>query len=202
MMKTFAAYLAESERTYNYRIKLCGDISQQQVRDLQSKLDQFDPQKIGSTRTTPIQRVPTDFPNFENEPVTMFDVSLRYPAIEPQIKQLAQLMGMDPNRVIMQDTVYADGMVAELDRIDGENKDLLTSDYPAPNAEQQELKKDYSAEPQDHVVLKNAYRSDFTVAGGRTPAAHTTNQIPQGVKSPMTDVKRPPKPATGAQPRG
>ena len=202
MMKTFAAYLAESERTYNYRIKLCGDISQQQVRDLQSKLDQFDPQKIGGTRSTPIQKVPTDFPGFENEPVTMFDVSLRYPAIEPQIKQLAQLMGIDPNRVIMQDTVYADGMVAELDRIDGENKDLLTSDYPAPSAEQQELKKDYAAEPQDHVVLKNAYRSDFTVAGGRTPAAQTTNQIPQGVKSPMTNVKRPPKPATGAQPRG
>jgi hypothetical protein len=93
-------------------------------------------------------------------------------------------------------------MVAELDRIEGENKDLLTSEYPAPDAQQKALKKDYSAEPQDHVVLKNAYRTDFTVAGGRTPPAETTNQLPQGVKSPMTDVKRPPKPATGAQPRG
>ena len=202
MMKTFATYLAESERTYNYRIKLCGDISTQQVRDLQSKLDQFDPVRVGSPKGTPIQKIPTDFPNFNNEPVTMFDVSLRYPAIEPQIKQLAQLMGIDPNRVIMQDTAYADGMVAELDRIDSENKDLLTSEYPAPDAEQKALKKDYAAEPQDHVVLKNAYRSDFTVAGGRTPPAQTTNQIPQGVKSPMTNVKRPPKPATGAQPRG
>jgi hypothetical protein len=26
--------------------------------------------------------------------------------------------------------------------------------------------------------------------------------LPQGTRSPMTNIKRPPKPATGAQPRG
>jgi hypothetical protein len=51
-------------------------------------------------------------------------------------------------------------------------------------------------------VLKNTYRSDFTVAGGKTPAAQTTNDLPMGNKSPMTKVSRPPKPATGANPRG
>jgi hypothetical protein len=51
-------------------------------------------------------------------------------------------------------------------------------------------------------VLKNAYRSDFTVAGGKTPAAKTTNELPQGTKSPMTNIKRPARPATGANPRG
>jgi hypothetical protein len=132
----------------------------------------------------------------------MFDVSLRYPAIEPQIRQLAQLMGIDPNRVCMQDSAYAEGMVAELDRIEDENTDLLTSDYPAPDAKQKALKKDYAADAKDHVVLKNAYRSDFTVAGGKTPPAQTTNDIPQGVKSPMTRIIRPAKPATGAQPQG
>jgi hypothetical protein len=201
-MKTFAAYLAESERTYRYRIKICGDVPTEQIRELQSKLDQFSPEKIGTVKSTPIQRVPTDFPNFENEPVSMFDVSLRYPAIEPQIKQLAQLMGLDPNRVIMQDSDYADGMVAELDRIESENKDILTSEYPAPDAQQKALKKDYATGPYDHAVLKNAYRSDFTIAGDKTPAAQTTDQLPQGVKSPMTNIKRPPKPATGANPRG
>jgi len=201
-MKTFAAYLAESERLYRYRIKICGEVPTEQIRDLISKLDQFAPEKIGTVKSTPIQKVPTDFPNFQNEPVTMFDVSLRYPAVEPQIRQLAQLMGLDPNRVCMQDTAYADGMVAELDRIDSENKDLLTSDYPAPDAKQKALEKDYAADAKDHVVLKNAYRSDFTVAGGKTPAAQTTNDIPQGVKSPMTRIIRPAKPATGAQPQG
>jgi len=201
-MKTFAAYLAESERLYRYRIKICGEVPTEQIRELQSKLDQFAPEKIGTVKSTPIQRVPTDFPNFKNEPVSMFDVSLRYPAIEPQIRQLAQLMGIDPNRVCMQQTDYADGIVAELDRIESENTDILTSDYPAPDAQQKALKKDYATGPYDHVVLKNAYRSDFTIAGAKTPEARTTNQLPQGIKSPMTTIKRPAKPATGAQPQG
>ena len=202
-MKPFAKYLAESERTYDYRIKMCGRVSDDMVRKLKSKLDQFDPTKLGDARTTPIQKILTDFPNNPNDAVTMFDVSFRYPAIEPQIKQIYQLMGGDPNLIVMQTQAHVDGLVDEMDQIESENKDLLANtDLPPPDAEQRALKKDYSAAPHDHAVLKNAYRSDFTVAGGRTPPAKTTNDIAQGTKSPMTTIKRPPKPATGAQPRG
>jgi len=202
-MKSFVNYLAESQRTYDYRIKVCGDLPMDVMKQIRAKLDQFDPARIGDVKTTPVQAIPTDFPNFRNERVSMVDVSFRYPAVEPQIKQIAQLAGLDPNRVCMQDKVFADSMVDEYERIESENKDLLRdTDYPADTAEQRALKKDYSAEPHDHVVLKNAYQTDFTVAGGRTPPAKTTNDLPMGDKSPMTKIKRPPKPATGAQPRG
>jgi hypothetical protein len=40
------------------------------------------------------------------------------------------------------------------------------------------------------------------VAGGKTPPAETTNDLPMGTTSPMTRVKRPPRPATGANPKG
>jgi hypothetical protein len=202
-MKSFAKYLAESERTYDYRIKLCGRIPDEQVRDLKSKLDQFDPVKMGEVKVTPIQKILTDFPNNQNDAVTMFDVSFRYPAIEPQIKQLYQLMGGNPNLVVMQTQDYVDGLVDEADRVETENKDLLANtDYPKNNKVQDGLKKDYGVEAHNHVVLQNQYRSDFTVAGGKTPAAKTSNDLPQGTRSPMTNIKRPPKPATGAQPRG
>lgn len=202
-MKPFAKYLAESERTYNYRIKMCGRIPDDLVRQLKGKLSQFDPVSMGDVKVTPIQKILTDFPNNKNDAVTMFDVSFKYPAIEPQIKQLYQLLGGDPNLVVMGTQNYNDDMIDELDKIDDQNKDLLADpDYPAPDRQQKALSKDYSAEPHDHAVLKNAYRSDFTVAGGKTPPAKTTNDLPQGVKSPISNIKRPPKPATGAQPRG
>jgi hypothetical protein len=88
-------------------------------------------------------------------------------------------------------------------KIGDQNRDLLDKpDYPAPDAEQRALSKDYATGPYDHAVLKNAYRSNFTIAGNKTPPAKTTNDLPMGNKSPMTNVKRPPKPATGANPRG
>jgi len=202
-MKPFAKYLAESERTYDYRIKMCGKVPEDLVRQLKQRLDQFDPVRLGDIKTTPIQAIPTDFPNFKNESMSMFDVSFRYPAIEPQIKQIMQILGFDPNRVVMNTRDYNDSMVDEYEKIEDQNKDLLKdTDYPANSSEQNALKKDHGAEAHDHVVLKNQYRSDFTVAGGKTPAAKTTNDLPQGTTSPFSRVKRPPKPATSAQPRG
>ena len=124
-MKPFAKYLAESERTYDYRIKMCGRIPDGLVRELKQKLNQFDPAKLGDAKTTPIQKILTDFPNHQNDAVTMFDVSFKYPAIEPQIKQLYQLLGGDPNLIVMQTQAYVDGLVDEADKIESENKDLL-----------------------------------------------------------------------------
>jgi hypothetical protein len=202
-MKHFKDYLTESERTYNYRIKFVGEAPAYFLKELEEKLKQFDIVKISAPKTTPVQLKPADFPAFENDRVTHMDVEFRYPAIEPQVQQLAQLLGLDPNRIRMLTVPYEDSMAEEKEKVEDQNKDLLTdTDYPAPDAEQKALSKDYSANPYQHAVLKNTYRSDFTVAGGKTPPAKTTNDLPMGNKSPMTKVSRPPKPATGANPRG
>jgi pyruvate/2-oxoglutarate dehydrogenase complex dihydrolipoamide acyltransferase (E2) component len=202
-MKKFQEYLAESQKTYNYRIKIVGDVEPGMVKALEEKLKQFDPVKVSAVKKTPIQLKPADFPAHANESVSSMDCEFRYPAIEPQIQQIAQLLGIDPNRVRLLTTAYEDSLDVEREKVEEQNKDLLTdTDYPAPDAEQQALSKDYSAAPHDHAVLKNAYRSEFTVAGGKTPPARTTNDLPMGTSSPMTKVKRPPRPATGANPRG
>jgi hypothetical protein len=202
-MKNFQEYLAESQRTYNYRIKIVGDVEPGFLKALEEKLKQFDPVKISSIKKTPIQLKPADFPAHANESVNSMECEFRYPAIEPQIQQIARLLGLDENRIRLLTSAHEESLDVEREKIEEENKDLLTdTDLPAPDAEQKALKKDYSAEPHDHAVLKNAYRSEFTVAGGKTPPAETTNDLPMGVKSPMTNVKRPPRPATGANPRG
>lgn len=202
-MKKFNEYLAESQRVYNYRIKIVGDLPTGFVKSLEEKLKQFDPVKISDVKTTPVQLKPADFPAFENNRVSHMDVDFRYPAIEPQIQQIAQLLGLDPNRIRMLTVPYEDGMAKEKADIDEQNQDLLTdTDYPAPDAEQKALSKDYSTGPYDHAVLKNAYRSNFEVAGGKTPKAQTTNDLPMGDTSPMSTVKRPARPATGKNPRG
>ena len=202
-MKNFQEYLAESQRTYNYRVKIVGDVDPGMITALKEKLAQFDPVKVSAVKKTPIQAKPADFPAAANESVSSMDCEFRYPAIEPQIQQIAQLLGLDPNRIRLLTTAYEDSMVDEKEKVEDQNKDLLTdTDYPDPDAEQQALSKDYSASPYEHAVLKNAYRSNYTVAGGKTPPAETTNDLPMGTTSPMTRVKRPPRPATGANPRG
>lgn len=202
-MKPFARYLAESERTYNYRIKVVGEVPAGFFKELRDKCAQFDVVKMSDAKSTPVRKQIPDFPAFPNQSMSIVDVEFKYPAIEPQIKQLAQILGLDPNRIVMNTDGYEESLNVENSKIETENKDLLNDPtYPAPDREQKALSKDYATGPYDHEVVKNAYRSDFTVAGGKTPPAKTTNDLPQGQKSPMTNIKRPPKPATGAQPRG
>jgi hypothetical protein len=202
-MKKFNEYLAESQRVYNYRIKIVGDVPSGFIKALEEKLKQFDPAKISAVKTAPVQVNPADFPAYSNERVSHMDVEFRYPAIEPQIQQIAQLLGLDPNRIRMLTVPYEDSMNKERTDVEEQNQDLLTdTDYPAPDTQQKALSKDYATGPYDHAVLKNAYRSDFTVAGGKTPAAETTNDLPMGDDSPMSTIKRPARPLTGRNPRG
>lgn len=202
-MKKFNEYLAESQRVYNYRIKIVGDVPSGFIKALEEKLKQFDPAKISEVKTTPVQLNPAEFPAYSNERVSHMDCEFRYPAIEPQIQQIAQLLGLDPNRIRMLTVPYEDSMNKERVDVEEQNKDLLTdTDFPAPDKQQKALSKDYSTGPYDHAVLKNAYRSNFEIAGGKTPAATTTNDLPMGDESPMSAVKRPARPLTGRNPRG
>jgi hypothetical protein len=196
-MKTFQQYLVESEKTFDYRIKIVGDVPADFIKTFKEKLKKFDPVKIGEVKKTPILSKPQGFPGFSNESVSMMDCTFRYPATPPQIQQIAELLGLVPDRLMINDLQWSEGMDKELLGIEDQT-DLLTSNYPEPNAEQKKLSKDYGAEPQDHEVVRNsASNANWVVAGGKTPPAQTTNDLPMGVKSPMSTVKRPPKPQTG-----
>ena len=105
-MKKFNEYLAESQRVYNYRIKIVGDVPSGFIKALEEKLKQFDPAKISEVKTTPVQLNPAEFPAYSNERVSHMDCEFRYPAIEPQIQQIAQLLGLDPNRIRMLTVPY------------------------------------------------------------------------------------------------
>lgn len=198
-MKTFSQYLAESAQLHSYRIKFAGDVSDDFIRAFKEQLKKFDPEKISDTKTTPIMSTLPDFPGINNQSVTMMDVTFKYPATPQQVLEIVRLLNMDPDRFTMTQQDYADGLDTELLGI-SQQKDVLTTPYPDNSKEQNDLKKDYAALGPDKQVVKNSAKdAKWTVAGGKTPAAKTTDALPMGVNSPMSNVKRPPRPDTGFQ---
>jgi hypothetical protein len=132
----------------------------------------------------------------------MIDGSFRYPATGPQIQQMAELCGIAVNHVCVNDLHWSEGMDLELAGIAEENTPaILQKEYPVDSAQQKQLKKDY-ADGNQQVVRNSAAQATWTVAGGKTPPAATTNDLPQGVVSPMSRIKRPPRPATGFKSQG
>jgi len=201
-MKTFSQYLTESEKTFDYRIKICGEVDAEFLKAFKEQLKKFDPAKISEPKTTPVQAKPADFPGQTNQRVTIIDGCFRYPATPPQIQQFAELCGLDPNCICINDLHWSEGMDTELLGIEDENSPaMLQKEYPANSAEQKRLKKEYT-DGNQQVVRNSAAAAKWTVAGGTTPKAVTTNDLPQGIESPMSKVKRPPRPATGFNPQG
>lgn len=199
-MKRFAQYLAESEQTYSYRIKIVGDLYPGFEKEFRKRLEKFQPVRIADTKKTPVLSRPADFDQHANQSVNMFDAEFRYPAAPQQIEQMAELLGIDVNRVRINDLEWSETMDRELMGIDDQASPVLDNDYPDNSAEQQQAIQDYAAIGADKDVVKNsASEAAWTVAGGATPAAVTTNQLEMGTKSPMSNIKRPAKPEVGRQ---
>ena len=153
IMKPFAHYLAESTKTFDYRIKICGDYDAGCMKDFKEQLKKFDIASMSDPKTTPVIAKPSDFPDQVNQRVTMLDVKFRYPATPQQIEQVAKLSGLDPNCVCMHQLDWAEGMDTELLGLD-DQKDLLTSDYPADSKEQKKLSKEDDHAPDDLEHLR------------------------------------------------
>ena len=78
-MSTFTQYLTEAAKSYDYKIKVAGELDKDFASKLESALAKFEVAKMSAGKKTPIMTLPLDFPALSNEQVTIFDVSTNYP---------------------------------------------------------------------------------------------------------------------------
>lgn len=200
--KTFRHYLAESARTYKYRIKLAGEVSQTFFDQFETNLARFDLIKMSEPKKTPIMAKLDGFPGtIQNQEMYIFDIELNYPANEEQIRQMAVSLGKSPDSVVIQTPKHSDANVSDAEEAAKntiEGSSLLQSDYDGPTPEQKAASDEYAKG--QTTAAQNSKSIEYKFAGKIAEPAKTTNDIPQGKESPLSSVKRPPKPATGSLP--
>lgn len=84
-MKSFKDYIIESKKTYDFKIKVVGELPAKFESTLKTSLEKYGVSSMNSS-TTPIQRLPLDFPDSNNAEVHIFEVSLNYPVKSPALK--------------------------------------------------------------------------------------------------------------------
>lgn len=197
-MRSLRQYLTESVRTYKYTIKILGDVDSKFMDMFKHNLSKFDPVKIEEPKTTPIRKSINGFPDAENDSLTIIRVELKYPATEPMIQQCAQACGCNIDRVRMQTTDFADSVehTAEQYQNQVDNSPLLLKQELEDNGK--EASKEYANQYLDKVIPKKP-SIDIQFDAPKTPKAKNTSKEGINTVSPMTKVKRPAKPATGAR---
>lgn len=199
MTKTFHDYLAESTKQYQYRFKLAGEVQPEFWDKFEKELIRFDVSQFSEPKKTPIMTKPTGFDHLSNEEVHSVDFVLNYPANEEQIRQIAVSLGRDTNRIAVTSPEHDDTNEKANKTREENTKEggaLLTSEYDSASPEAKAASDEYATGNQTASV--NTIKTEYKFAGPPTPKAQTTNDLPQGVKSPMSSINRPARPATGS----
>ena len=141
-MSTFAKYLTESIKTYEYKVKIAGDIETGFANRLETACQKFEVQKLSAGKKTPIQSLPLDFPALKNESVTIFNLSTSYPVSVRELKEyIADYMRISPAMVVVrtpdEPTEEYQEQIAIAGKSEYKNKlhDIEMSDAPKVNAE-------------------------------------------------------------------
>jgi len=187
----------ESTRTYRYTIKIAGDLDKNFLELFKYNLNKFDPLKIEDAKTTPVQKSPYDFPELENETVTIIKAEFKYPATEPMIQQVAQHCGHNINKIRVFTTDFTDSINSEEEKFANEKDTvLLTNEILSDGGK--EAGQAYANQYLDQVLPKEP-SIDIPYAGQKTPTAPNTSKEGINTKGPFSSVKRPERPATGAR---
>tara|TARA_B100001109_G_scaffold244357_1_gene231020 strand:- start:411 stop:1019 length:609 start_codon:yes stop_codon:yes gene_type:complete len=86
-MSTFKQYLTESAKSYDFKIKIAGQIADDFASKMETALQKFEVAKMSAGKKTPIMTMPLDFPQLSNEEVTIFDVTTNYPASTREMQE-------------------------------------------------------------------------------------------------------------------
>ena len=196
-MRNFRHYLAESVRTYRYTIKIAGDIDKNFIDMFKYNLNKFDPVSVSDPKSTPIQKDPYGFPDLENQSVHIIKAEFKYPATEPMIQQIVQLLGKNVNSVRVVTTDYDESVNHEVDQYANQSKHSPLIDHSELEDNGKQASKEYANQYLDKVIPKEP-TFDIQYSGKKTPTEKNTSKDKIQTKSPMSSIKLPPKPATGA----
>ena len=204
-MRSLKQFIAESVKSYNYTIKIAGEVDKNFIDLFKYNLGKFEPIKISDATTTPIQKDPYGFPNLQNQPITVFKVEFRYPATEPMIQQIAQLLGYNVNMVRVVGSNFDDSINSEMDGYANEMREepLLTHEEMGEQPGAKEAGKAYAGSYLDSIKKQsegNEIKMEYATKETKDAFDPWRPYLadPKDAKSPMTTITRPAKPQTGA----
>ena len=189
-MKNFLEYLTDSEKTYEFRIKIANVDPSEKMDQLENALEAYGVESISKPKRLPIKESDIDFPNMLNCQLYLMDIVVKYPCNEQQIRNVVSQRACIPaNNVFVVPKNHP-----EEQRRWNENNASDIREYVKGEAV---LDKPYEDNPEAKAagnaysgfmtILKELNQVKHEVAEGAdsTPSAKTTNDLPQGNESPV-----------------
>lgn len=196
-MKNFLDYLTETQKIYEFRIKVANCDPAEKLDGLKAGLAGYEVERIGVTKRLPIKANDIDFPSIPNCEIFLMDASLKYPLNDAELRVIvAERLGCSQSQVVVVPAASPEeqwrwnpdnGEIKEFKQ----GEDVLTQPLPEASAEQKAASKFYS---EAGTILKELNKAakfeiagnDTTIGGEKDPSyGKTTNDLPQGDVDPV-----------------
>lgn len=195
-MKSFKEYLMESKRSYPFKIKIAGDVTNEQETKLKSLLEKFQVSEFKKSGKTPVQALPLDFPRLSNSEVNIWEVVLEYPVTSFELlNYIGNGLRLNEQNIVVKSPNEPSERYQE-PVTPREGALLNDSEYKeAPNANFDDYYGDkYNASfvkaLNDDLKAKREARGEVIPTEGKTT---TLNDIPQGNASPIKSTDYDPR---------
>ena len=191
-MKNFLQHLTDSQKTYEFRIKIANIDPADKLAELEAALDAYGLESISKAKRLPIKSNDIDFPSMANCQIYLMDVVLTYPVNDAQLRAIvSQRAGIAQSNIVVTSPSHPE----EQRRWDLEGNDVrefkkgeavLGTEYSHDEcACAEEASKAYS----QGSFLKELNKTKIEIAGKESADGKTTNDLPQGTQSPVGSVQ-------------
>jgi hypothetical protein len=187
-MKSFATYLTESHQVFKYKIRVANadDAVNQHMDRVEDALKQFDLAAVGAVKHHPPQQLTQEFPRQGACEVTEFDVEFDYPATDEAVrKTVGQALRIPMEQVCVYTPAGWQNHVDQLQQLE-------QNQQQSPLLGNSELK-DPAPKPELMKFVQDLESRKYEYAGQPTKKGSTTNDLPQGVVSPVGSSTRKPQ---------
>lgn len=95
LMKPFKEYLTESKKIYSFKIKVAGDLPENFIEDLKSRLDKNSCIKLEEIEKVAGVELPMEFPDMPEREVHVIEMICEYPLTPPEVVNEIQTLGLE-----------------------------------------------------------------------------------------------------------
>ena len=189
MIKSFVSHLKDNAKVYSFKMRMAFECTDVMYKKIEVALDAYQLESITKPKSLPIQEDTVNFPAAGPCEINIIEMELGYPVIPEMLHALLiERCQLDGTRFVIH-TLAQDEFATPQITMYEKGPALLDTEL-----EETELNEEVYGNEFISDFLDGIENREFKFAADNTDKAETTNELPQGDKSPMSHQNKIPKP--------
>lgn len=189
MIRSFISHLQDSTKVYSFKMRMAFECTDNMYKRIEAALDAYQLESLTKPKSLPIQEDEINFPQAGPVEINIIEMELGYPVIPEMLHALLiERCQLDGTRFVVHTQAQDESRTPQIG-IHEKGEALLNTELEEAKLEDKVYGNEFVTDFLDSIETRK-----FEFAGDGEDKAQTTNDLPQGDKSPMTQQNKVPTP--------